>query len=259
MALGTILQGIGAVAGLFGKKPKDNTLNSTIAGIVGQARGVDQASRESGINRLTLLGASSPVPSMTAGGPPPLASVALLGDVINQDKERKEDEAFNKLQTELLSLQVDRARSLAKVAPVSAVAGMGGTPALTGNLATRVSASPVRGTFGAPNILDARREKTTTPITNSAGVMEIDNFLTMGPIVVPGDSEPWGFDELATAVVVGIPQVALNGGFAFGEWLKSKGVDPFKKRRQTSDYLKKYPYGRDVYGRALPKPDRNDK
>jgi hypothetical protein len=43
------------------------------------------------------------------------------------------------------------------------------------------------------------------------GLISIDNKLTGGEIILPGaDGEPWGVDELATAVVVGAPQVFAN-------------------------------------------------
>ena len=49
---------------------------------------------------------------------------------------------------------------------------------------------PTAGPFGMqPNLVDNRREKTVTGIVNTAGVMEVDNALTGGPITLPGDGD----------------------------------------------------------------------
>ena len=38
----------------------------------------------------------------------------------------------------------------------------------------------------------------------------MENAITGGPVVIPGEGEPWGVDELATAAVVGVPQIIYN-------------------------------------------------
>lgn len=71
-------------------------------------------------------------------------------------------------------------------------------------------------TIGSMAHLAPDRELEVSPFTSGAGVIELSNKgtdLIGGPIAVPGDDgEPWGFDELLTAVVAGVPQVAMRGG-----------------------------------------------
>lgn len=123
----TIISGIGALGGLFKKKPKDTTRQTTIEGIMGQALGATQAAKETGINRLTLLGASSPIASSSGGGDAPLASLSVFGqfleDKYGQDaKDRKE---HNRLQNDLLRLELDRANAVRPVATVNSIVAAG--------------------------------------------------------------------------------------------------------------------------------------
>lgn len=55
------------------------------------------------------------------------------------------------------------------------------------------------------------RDVEVAPYTSGAGVSEINNNFTGGPVVIPGDDgEPWGLDELGTALLIGGPQVVRN-------------------------------------------------
>lgn len=61
-------------------------------------------------------------------------------------------------------------------------------------------------------IIAPGREQQSMPVTDGPGVTILENAGTFGPVVIPGaDGEPWGIDEVATAVVVGGPQVMYNG------------------------------------------------
>jgi hypothetical protein len=126
-ALGPVLKGVGALAGAFGKR-KSTTQSETVAGIMGQAQGARDAAEKYGFNPLTLLQASSPIAG--AGTAPPLASLSVLGDIVEENfgQDAKDRREHNRLQNELLTLEVDRARSLNKVAAPSALAGAALTP-----------------------------------------------------------------------------------------------------------------------------------
>jgi len=131
-----IAGGLKLLGGLFGKKKTMSPQQS----IMSTAAGARQAAKAYGFNALTLLAGSN----ATAGagmdmGAPPLASLAVLGDIIedNYGDEAKTRKEHNRLQNELLTLEVDRARSLNAVAPEASVAGGG---ALTGGrVQTRIS------------------------------------------------------------------------------------------------------------------------
>lgn len=50
------------------------------------------------------------------------------------------------------------------------------------------------------------------------------------PITLPGEGEPWGIDELATAAVFGLPQMG---------WNRIKGGDAKEKRQRLFDQMDK--------------------
>lgn len=138
-----IAGGLKLLGGLFGRKQKQMTPAQSI---MSTAQGVTDAAAATGLNRLTLLSASNATAGagMAMGGPPPLASLSVLGDLIDENfsddaKQRKE---HNRLQNELLTLEVDRARTLNAVAPVQSVAGGGALNGGRGN--TRVT-GPANG------------------------------------------------------------------------------------------------------------------
>lgn len=67
------------------------------------------------------------------------------------------------------------------------------------------------------------RKTEVAPYTSGSGLTEINNRGTFGPIVVPGaDGEPWGIDEVATAVIAGVPQVVYRAGAKVGNYLDQK-------------------------------------
>uniref|UniRef100_UPI0025F93377 hypothetical protein n=1 Tax=uncultured Sphingomonas sp. TaxID=158754 RepID=UPI0025F93377 len=82
-------------------------------------------------------------------------------------------------------------------------------------------------TKGQNSVAPGRKQE-IDPVINSPGVFEIQNKATLGmPVTIPGEGEPWGVDELATAVVVGVPQIvgnlankAIYGGKSFAERMK---------------------------------------
>ena len=76
------------------------------------------------------------------------------------------------------------------------------------------------------------REVDVLPVPNSPGVFEVDNAATGGPITIPGDTEPWGIDELDCRRSRR-PQAAWNWGTYAGLELKKAqgGMTPGEKVR----------------------------
>lgn len=137
-----IAGGLKAIGSLFGRKKTmtpAQSINSTAAG-------VRSAAEKYGFNALTLLNASN----ATAGagmemGAPPLASLSVLGDLVEEKygEDAVTRREHNRLQNELLTLEVDRARTLSAVAPPTAVGGA----SLNGGYAAMYTESPVGGDF----------------------------------------------------------------------------------------------------------------
>lgn len=243
--------GLKLVGGLLGKKKSMDPRTS----IISAAAGARSAAAKYGFNALTLLQNSN----LTAGagmdmGTPPLASLAVLGDIVEENwGKTAEDEdvrrEHNKLQNELLRLEVDRARgAMRAVEGVSHASG----GAITGARTVKSISSPVAASaFGAPalenTVVTPGRGREIRPQTNESGVIEWDNALT-GPLKFFG-SEGEISMEYIQMPLFGLPQVVNNwaerlAGDYIAPWL---GADPDKIEK------KRAPYGRDAYGRPLPK------
>lgn len=254
--------GLKLLGGLFGKKQKQMTPAQSI---MSTAQGVTDAAAATGLNRLTLLSASNATAGagMSMGGPPPLASLSVLGDIIDENfsDEAKERKEHNKLQNELLRLEVDKARSLSAVAPVASVASGGAITGGRGN--TRVgSFVGAAHDFTQDNAgLTPGRGAVVDPQRHASGIIQYNNALT-GPVSLLGDDgEP--FMEYVQVPIVGGFQVMNN-------WAKHLAMEyvapaisklsgqPVNKARTKEYYLTlPAPFGRDAYGRPLPKPEIN--
>lgn len=139
--------GLKLLGGFLGKKSKPPTPSEMV---IGAAEGARKGADAYGFNPLTLLQYAGTNAAAGGGGQPaPLASLQILGDIIedNYSDDAKDRREHNRLANELLALQVEEARTLRGVAPVSAVADMGGVPAFTGGRTTRYTESPVAGDF----------------------------------------------------------------------------------------------------------------
>jgi hypothetical protein len=80
------------------------------------------------------------------------------------------------------------------------------------------------------------RDVKTEEYSSGAGITEVNNAFTFGSVVVPGaDGEPWGLDELATAVIAGGPQVLRNAFIKAWEELPDT-----IKEHQSSEVLEKW-------------------
>lgn len=214
--VGSILGGLG---GLFGsKKPQKVDIADNIRD---QAWGARQAAEKFGFNPLTMLQYGNPAGAgfVPQGGTPPLASVAAItggladiNDVTSGDKARRD--AAEELQNDLLRVQIDKLRAGVVASPVAATAVQSVSPAPS-PLGRRADVQATANTAMVPakfsvgeNPIAPGRKVDTAPLVNSPGVFEMENELTpFGPITIPGEGEPWGIDELATGLVVGVPQV----------------------------------------------------
>lgn len=131
--------GMKLLGNLFGRK-KEKPMTPAQS-IMSTAQGVTDASKATGLNRLTLLGASNATAGAgidMSGGAPPLASLSVLGDIVEEGfgKEAQQRVAHNDLQNDLLRLEIARLApvSRVRVAPSAASGG-----ALGRNVQTRVS------------------------------------------------------------------------------------------------------------------------
>lgn len=204
--------------------------------LLSQAQGAREAAAKYGFNPLTMMQYGQTGGASSGGAPvAPLASVEMLtsalkdvSDVTSGDAARRR--AADELEIDLARLKVEQARSGVIVHPqnVTDTVGPGLSPIgrATSTVGVRASA-PAPRRFGAlENPVAPGRKKEVTELTNAPGVFEIENAVTGGtPVTIPGDGEPWGIDELATAVIVGAPQVFNNtvgGGKSLGERFKKR-------------------------------------
>lgn len=205
---------LGGLSGMKKQKPlsPETIIGQTAAGVEGQAKGAREAGDKYGFNPLTLLGlGGAGVGSMAASGPP-LASFDMISGGLRSLQEERSGENEQRrvragFENDLLRLEVDRLKSGGSIA-----VGTGGMRNVASGNKSRTGVLSSNNELGTtPNPITLGRETQVIPTANSAGVFEIENKITGGkPITVPGDSEPWGIDELATALIVGLPQVMDN-------------------------------------------------
>jgi len=183
-----IAGGLKLLGGLFGRKQKQMTPAQSI---MSTATGVTDAAAATGLNRLTLLSASNATAGagMSMGGPPPLASLSVLGDIIDENfsddaKARKE---YNRLQNELLTLEVGRARTLATVPVAASLAGGG---ALTGGRVQTRTVGPATGYLGEDDRNPALADERDNTVSYQSHGQE--TVLPVGP----------DMDELLTGIFI---------------------------------------------------------
>lgn len=225
--LGMIQAGLsiaGGLKGLFGK-PKEPKQPDIRKNMIEQAQGARLAAAQQGFNPLTMLQYGQPGGAgfVSGGGEAPvLASIdaitsglAGVDDIVSGDAARRRQ--ADELELDLARVKLDQARSgVAIASPRQAVAsGVGSGTSPLGTRPQTVAQSNTRPAtasgFGPKPAWATGRTLDVAPVTNSPGVFEMQNPVTGGkPITIPGEGEPWGIDELATAVVVGAPQVAYN-------------------------------------------------
>lgn len=200
--IGSVLSGIGAVGGLFGKKAPNAADNIDL-----QALGARRAAEKYGFNPLTLLQYGQPGGSLaTAGGPPPLASLEFLGEIVSDfdpevkaDKERQRQ--ADQLNLDLARLKLEQARSGVVIAPQSAVQSVGQGPSPLGRRAVTVLSRSVmpgaaRETVGGNDTGNVPRVSSLHP--DGALPLEVpytmpDGSQTMGPNPDGADLEQFAY------------------------------------------------------------------
>jgi hypothetical protein len=154
-------------------------INPLAAGLVGGA-----ASSYGGIG-----GAAAPLTSLDYLAGPVAAAIDEIQDQNKADKEKAKQEQ------RLTEIENDRLRS-----------------GIVENRSVQITQSPVKtNTIGGTSYLAPGREVDVAPYVSGIGLSEINNAITGGNVVVPGnDGEPWGIDEVLTFGVVGLPQIGWN-------------------------------------------------
>lgn len=253
-----IAGGLKLLGGLFGRKQKTMTPQQSIESTAAGAR---TAAAKYGFNALTLLQGSNATAGagMAMGGPPPLASLSILGDIVddNFSEEAKERKEHNRLQTDLLRLEVDRARTLSAVAPAPSVAS--GGPITGGRTTTKIGSFSGTGhDFTKDNAdLTPGRQAVVDPQRHASGIIQYNNAIT-GPVSLLGDDgEP--FLEYLQVPIIGGLQVVNNYAKQIAADVVAPAIEkwtgkPVNKERTREYYMTlPAPYGRDRYGRPLPK------
>lgn len=247
---------IGAATGLKGLFAKKEKAPTPQGNLLSQAAGAREAAEKYGFNPLTMLQYGQPGGAMGAGGgsAPPLASIQAITDGLRDINDVTSGDAARRrkaeeLEIDLAQIRLDQARSgVVAVGPGADSVGSGPSPlgrrSAVIPMPTGTAPRPRAGGFGSPtkgpNSVAPGRGQEIDPVINSPGVFEMENVLTGGkPVVIPGEGEPWGIDELATAVVVGAPQALGNvanrllfGGKPIHHWVKDKAEENKKREAE---------------------------
>jgi len=248
VGIGSILGGLG---GLFGGK-KTSAQKASKQAIVGQADGARLAADLFGFNPLTLLGASSPVMG-SEGGPPPLASMQMLLDGFQSLEDERtgkkaQQRQKDQLELDLAKLRLEQARSGVIGGGAVNQVGSGRSSLGPGHAQIPTATDSGQDGFGmSSSPLSPEREKQVMPVPNSPGFFEMENRFTGGPINIPGDSEPWGIDELVTAAFVGVPQVAGNWAMNVGRDFGTRVFGDDFSDLTVADFLKKSTWDRPAF------------
>lgn len=253
---GSILGAIAGpiIGGLFQNKANKDARKAQPTpdrNLLDQAKGAREASAKYGFNPLTMMQYGQTGGAGGVGPLPPLASVEMISsairdvsDVVSGDAARRRQQ--QQLELDLARLKVEQARSGVIIHPQNTVDNVGTGLSPLGRTTSTYAQGTVRhvtppmatpapkaaapkppatsgATANAANPIAPDRKRDVAEMTNSPGVFEVQNKVTGGkPITIPGDGEPWGADEVVTAVVVGAPQVFHNvvgGGKPLGERL----------------------------------------
>lgn len=222
----TIMSGVGSLmgglAGLFGSRRKNPSPRDNI---MSQAAGAREAAAAYGFNPLTMLQYGNPGGTGLGNSGPPLASFQMIadgfreiGDVTSGDAERRRQQENLKL--DLAKLEIERLKA------GNAADALGGSSPLGRNASMVVQPNVKKVDFGmGDNAMFAGRKKEVDPLKNTPGGFEIENSMTGGAVTLPGDGDPWGIDEVATALIVGAPQVAKNWMAKWADELTPRDAD----------------------------------
>ena len=143
--------------------------------------------------------------------------------------------SWNKPGRALLHLPLPPPMLSAALSPLGAPRGtytQNAAQAVPARYSASSSVAKSKGKFSqGENPVAPGRKDDVAPLTNSPGVFEIENDWTGGkPITLPGEGEPWGVDELATAALFGLPQMG---------WNRIQGGDAEEKRQRLFEQMDK--------------------
>lgn len=247
--------------------PRDPTQCNFIGALVGGALGLIGASKqrkeqrrineanrpvnqvreweEAGINPLFGISSGGYVPYQAASiGDAYSVAGARFGQAIDQFREeklaqtelKKENTALKEKLDELATPRIPSYLSqYGAIIPVPTIGGTNAQAVQNGNRRSGV-VSPVSGGGGSVDSLGATsdvapgRDVEVSPYTSGSGLTEINNRFTNG-IVVPGsDGEPWGIDEVATYLAVGVPQMWWDFQTNEKYWKDGTFMNPASRR-----------------------------
>lgn len=191
-----------------------------------------------GFNPLTALLANGGSGFGEATGTAPLASAQILRGMVS-------DVGDHFAQKKSVKAAQDYAhRRVGQINSERASAGRAGAiAARTVRAASQTKVTPKIGLGGGSPWLAAGHGSEKITPADSAGIFNVSNDLTGGNVSLPGDTEPWGIDELVTAVVAGGPQVIYNWGKKAYELAKEH---PEKIDAAVQKYTVPYWVGREV-------------
>lgn len=233
--------GLKLLGGLFGSKKKTPTPRENL---LSQAQGAREAADKYGFNPLTMLQYGQTSGAMGGGGGAPLASTELLMGALDDFTDAFSGEAAqraeaNRLELELGKIKLEQLRAGGVQARLSAASAVGDGASPLGPRAATVGTSNRAGytplSFSTQTDLAPGFDIKTGGINRTSGLMAVNNALTRGDVWMPGDgSEPWGFDEVLTALAVGAPQVVYNWWSDFRPSNPEKKVIEEFKRGETA-------------------------
>lgn len=219
------------------------------------------AAENAGYNPLTAMGFAganaSPSSAVGArGAVAKLASPSIIGNLVSgvadvvtsieaQDaQEKRATDQLKRVAGEKNLSRTPKAASIyaktKKASATSAIPKAAGVATLGAK-----AANPQDNEFTpAPVSLAPGRNVEAIDVANTSGVFAINNRFTGNEdIIIPGDSEPWGIDELATAAIVGGPQLLYRAaGNAYEEvdnWRHTRKFNKLHKQQTEDDNYRK--------------------
>lgn len=209
----------GAVSLIGGRKArKDQAAARADANYRNSPEGIRANAEAAGFNPLVFAGPGTGTGAQYAPvfGNEYAQAGALISDAFAQEEALKIQRSELELQNKRLEEIVKQTTLTPDVPGIYGGRNDGGSSRNSLPVAGRMGGQSGAGgtSWVAPG-----RDVEVSPYSSGAGLTEINNVLTPGAgIVVPGsDGEPWGIDEVATAVVAGAPQVVYQYGKTFGE------------------------------------------
>lgn len=217
------------VSGIFGKSKSAKQPKLDLGHMVKEAN-------DNGFNPLTVLRNGGAATSMSGGQPARLSSASFIADAFSrgveawsgfdaQEAQAEQDQLRTQLLQQDLKNQQDYNKKLNSGNFGYQIPRIQTTTRQTANKPPALNNNPI-----APD-----RDLEVDPLKNSPGVFEMDNKMTGGSaITLPGDGDPWGIDEVLTAVTVGAPQVIYKQAKkGLNELFSPEEKQKRKKARET--------------------------